>query len=268
MCLVLLAFRACAVADVLLVGNRDEDYLRPSAPPAPLSRTPWLFGGQDLQAQGTWLAVNAQGMVAALTNRYRPPQANDAELRSRGEIIPRLLAHTSPDAAAQWLTGLDARLYRPFALLFGNAQQFFCYDPHPQTLNAPVLQALAPGCYALANTHLNDRSWPKVAQGLVTLEQALRLDAPQALQAIKAYMRSTQPQGPESTPPPGFTHDPRTTPLIRGQRYGTVSSAIISLGGQLGNRFYFADKPDLDNALQHHAAPQDPYQPLNAWPKG
>ncbi len=53
----------------MLAANRDEFLGRPRPPPAVLVDRPRIAGGRDLLAGGTWMAVAADGRVAAVTNR-------------------------------------------------------------------------------------------------------------------------------------------------------------------------------------------------------
>ena len=72
---------------VLLAGIRDELTDRPWQPPAPhWPDHPDLFGGRDLQAGGTWLAVapSSRRVTCVLngTGKLAPPETR----RSRGEL--------------------------------------------------------------------------------------------------------------------------------------------------------------------------------------
>lgn len=68
---------------LVVAANRDEFYGRPSQPPQVLN--PGVLGPRDLQGGGTWLAVNEQGLFAAVTNRRAP--AKTADSRSRGLLV-------------------------------------------------------------------------------------------------------------------------------------------------------------------------------------
>ena len=57
MCLVAFAWKAHPRWRLVLAGNRDEFHARPAAPLARWDDEPFLIGGRDLEAGGTWLAV-------------------------------------------------------------------------------------------------------------------------------------------------------------------------------------------------------------------
>ncbi len=67
MCLITFSWQPGSRFPLRLAGNRDEFHARPTAPLGHWGDKP-LLGGRDLEAGGTWLAANRQGMVAALTN--------------------------------------------------------------------------------------------------------------------------------------------------------------------------------------------------------
>ena len=109
MCILVLALDAQEDFPVLLIFNRDEEFAR---------RTTGLQCGADgvvcctdEQAGGTWMAIGADGAVAALTNVRCLPPAHAAELQSRGALVRRVVAG---DAAA-----VDSAAYANYNLLHG-----------------------------------------------------------------------------------------------------------------------------------------------------
>src|SRR5438874_459865 len=97
MCLLIVLSRAHPDGPLVVAANRDELYARPARPMTVLAEAPRVVGGRDLAAGGTWLAVNAHGLVAGLTN-LPSPAGRDPARRSRGELPLALARH--PDAAA------------------------------------------------------------------------------------------------------------------------------------------------------------------------
>lgn len=92
MCTVIVSVDPALDVPVLLVGVRDEFSGRPWLPPArSWPDRPDLVGGRDLQAGGTWLAVNTLNpAVACVLNGVGRPAPERGRL-SRGEL-PLLLA--------------------------------------------------------------------------------------------------------------------------------------------------------------------------------
>ena len=101
MCTLALYFQTFPGYPVVVAANRDEYLNRPSAPPCALQRVPWIFGGKDLQAGGTWLGVNQYGLLAGLLNRHTP-EPNDPARRSRGLLsLDALQTSSAAEAAAR-----------------------------------------------------------------------------------------------------------------------------------------------------------------------
>jgi transport and Golgi organization protein 2 len=102
----------------LLAMNRDESVARPLALPPQVF---WLRSGLRAaypheSSGGTWVAVNEAGVALALLNRYlegtQPPKK-----RSRGELIPWLVASTSMGAVRRSLRSLSCDGMLPFRLV-------------------------------------------------------------------------------------------------------------------------------------------------------
>jgi len=105
---------------VLLAANRDERIARPWDPPgAWWPDRPGVVGGRDRTADGTWMAINRSGVVAAVLNR--PGTLGPATgKRSRGELPLMALEHPSAAEAADALTRLDAGLWRGFNMVLAD----------------------------------------------------------------------------------------------------------------------------------------------------
>ena len=99
--------RPDAAWPLLLAANRDELRGRPSrAPGRHWPDRPHVRGGLDLEAGGTWLGVNDDGVVAAVLNR-RGTLGPQPGKRSRGELVLEALDHAEAYHAAEVLRGLD-----------------------------------------------------------------------------------------------------------------------------------------------------------------
>ena len=274
MCLILLAYKTHPDADLVLGGNRDEFRSRPSAPPAVIFRDPVIHGGRDLDAGGTWLGRNAHGMVAALTNR-RPGPGDPADApRSRGEIVLELLRRRSPEEAAAWIGALDPGQYRPFNVLFGSAGGCFSHGSD----HGPHLRRLEPGLHVLSNSTLNDDSWPKVALSRRFLEQSLPLDGETFLLAMQAFLCGADLPAPSLPGSPqesqgqssggdgwdaALTWEPQGAlgeVFVETPDYGTVSASILTMGGKLGARYYFAEAEAMRRARKGWARETLPAQ--------
>ena len=99
MCLLAIQYRLVPEAPILVAANREEFYDRKSQPPSIQSGKPRILSGTDLQAGGTWLGVNQNGLFVGATNRMKmsPPVAP----RSRGVLCRELLRASSAQNAME-----------------------------------------------------------------------------------------------------------------------------------------------------------------------
>lgn len=74
---------------------------------------------KDRQAGGTWVGVNAKGVVLCLLNRYDGHYRLDCP--SRGELIPAGLKQGAEASVCRWLNELDPAPYNPFSLVMISA---------------------------------------------------------------------------------------------------------------------------------------------------
>ncbi|MCB9728704.1 MAG: NRDE family protein [Deltaproteobacteria bacterium] len=140
MCTVLLAWRVWPGADLLVAANRDERLDRLAAPPA-ASRAgdvP-IFCPRDLEAGGTWIGVNARGVVVALTNRFGTPA--DRTRRSRGELVLLALGAASADEAAGLLQALDPGDFNGFHCLVADREAAAVVRPDGPRMRRDALGA-------------------------------------------------------------------------------------------------------------------------------
>ena len=163
MCLIGLALDAHPRFSLVIAANRDEFFDRPAAPLdwwRTSASTPWLLGGRDLSAGGTWMALSEHGRIGMLTN-VREPSRQRTNAPSRGALV------------TDWLEGREtsAHGHNPFNLIGGDlpsGRWWWCSDRQAVT-------PLTPGVHALSNAAMNE-PWPKVQRLSTALEHALRGD--------------------------------------------------------------------------------------------
>ena len=63
-CTLAIYFKTFERYPVVIAADRDEYIARPAIAPAILNENPQVVGGKDLVAGGTWLGINANGIVA------------------------------------------------------------------------------------------------------------------------------------------------------------------------------------------------------------
>ena len=116
MCWIAVLLRVNPHFPLIVAANREESRTRPAQAPFRWGGSPTVWAGRDELAGGTWLGVNAAGLVAAVTNR--PADSRDATLRSRGLLCLDTLRCDSPGAARSFFGDeLSRRRYNPFNLL-------------------------------------------------------------------------------------------------------------------------------------------------------
>ena len=118
MCWIAVLFRVNPHYPLIVAANREESRARPSRAPFRWPGSPALWAGRDELAGGTWLGVNASGLLAAVTNRPLADASPDPTLRSRGLLCLDTLRCDSPASVRSYLVEeLAARRYNPFNLL-------------------------------------------------------------------------------------------------------------------------------------------------------
>jgi len=248
MCTILLAWRTVPGAPIVLAANRDELLDRPSLPPRILSDQPLIAGGQDLVAGGTWLAVRADGAVAAVTNRRS--EFRDPERRSRGELPLALLQTRGDDDAHAFLQHIQAHDYNPFNAMYVSAQHAWVAEAHGDAMR---LHTLEPGLHVLTVYDLDDRSRRKVEWLCERFALVARDTTPNDPAALLAAMEDILRDHGE----PG--RDGVDAVCVHLDRYGTVSSSslIVADDGAITYR-HAPGKPDV--------TPHEDYSALLAQP--
>jgi uncharacterized protein with NRDE domain len=209
MCLVAFAVAASSRYPLVIAANRDERHERPTLPAGWWRDRPAVFGGRDLRALGTWLAVERGGRIGAVTN-VREPQPATAP-RSRGALVADYLGgdRSAADFAAALARQADD--YAAFSLLlFEHGEMLYASNRAPT-------RALAPGMHALSNAPLG-AEWPKERSAREGLERSLEDRDP-----VAALLGLLADRGTASTPEERY----RSAHFIEGPVYGTRCSTVI-----------------------------------------
>jgi uncharacterized protein with NRDE domain len=211
MCLIALFFRVVEDSPLVVGANREEAYARGGEPPHLLDGPCRAVAGTDPLAGGTWLGINAQGLVVAVTNRRKsevPPWP-----RSRGLLARELLGCAAAVAAAeQAARELGRNVYAGCNVV--------CADPSAAVVvlfgDWLRVRPLPPGIHVLTNHDINDGSDRRLGYALRWLRGRTYRNAEQCVEALKELC--------------GQTGDGGTPPIcLRGPERGTVSSSILAL---------------------------------------
>lgn len=164
MCSIILAIGA---EGVFAAANRDEMTNRPWEPPA--EYWPGICGGRDSLAGGTWLALNRNGVMAAVLNRegtLGPAPGKE----SRGRLPLRALQYAGAGEAAEAIGALDAGAYRAFNLVLADAGAAFFI--RGLGVGHPDIVPLAPGVHMVTAGEPDDVSRPRIARHLQHFQAA------------------------------------------------------------------------------------------------
>lgn len=224
MCLIAWNWQPDSNTPLLLLGNRDEFYARPTQTLHWWEDTP-ILAGKDLQAGGTWLGVGPNGRLAALTNHRQP--ATDNDLRpSRGELTTRFLE--GEWSAHDYLSALAAVAgqYNPFNLLVWDGHTLLGLESrHGRIVQPP------PGIGAVSNADF-DTPWPKLQRlkaGLLHQCQSGQTTANDLLPLLQDRTLAADKDLPET----GVALDLErllSAPFIASTHYGTRASSIVRIG--------------------------------------
>ena len=160
-CLLLIVHRVIDGCGLLVVANREESPRRPSSPVKRRESpggTPWL-GGIDRQAGGTWLGLNAHGLVVAVTNRSidTPPERP----RSRGLLCRDLLDCRSVDEGTErCLDALAADVYDGMNIAVMSGETGIVIE----AAGEPRLAAIEPGFTCLTNGLPDEPGDPRIVR--------------------------------------------------------------------------------------------------------
>jgi uncharacterized protein with NRDE domain len=226
MCLILIALDSHPDFGLIVAANRDEFYDRPSAAAGFWADAPWILGGRDLKAGGTWLGVDRRGRFAAVTN-FRQGEREPAAPRSRGHLVSDYLTSGFDPRAHLERVQRDASLYNGFNLIAGDRRELFYFSNREGRA-----RALGPGVYGLSN-HLLDTPWPKVTSGKSALS-ALRISDPSELIPNLFALLSDRSQAADHLlPQTGVREDWErllSSAFIASSDYGTRSSTVLLVG--------------------------------------
>jgi len=228
-CVIALAWNAHPRWRLVLAGNRDEFYARPSAA---LAKWPDanIIAGRDLEAGGTWLGVTAQGRCSVVTNVRNPRDAQTG--LSRGLLVTDYLAHSDDAATHAARLQSAAAGYRPFNLLIFDADRAFHIGNRP----LPVIHALSDGIHGLSNAEL-DTPWPKTRRLCARMGEWIdanrgATDA-EDFTALFTALADEEIAADAELPDTGIVLERErwlSAAFICGESYGTRASTVVAIG--------------------------------------
>ncbi len=222
MCLITFAYKAHPKYKFILAANRDEFYARPTTQVNWWNDHASIIGGRDLQALGTWMAMNKNGRFAAVTN-YRDIQNINPEAHSRGDLpVNFLLNNQSPQEYAQEVFETGSK-YNGFNLLVMDDEL-----AHVSNYDSNV-NLLSEGIYGLSNALL-DTPWPKVSRSKKAFEATISSDF--SLEDLIRIMQDDELAPDNDLPETGLDYEREkalSAMCIRTPDYGTCCSTAITI---------------------------------------
>ncbi len=243
----ILLHRVVAGCPVAVGANRDEYLSRPAAgptrfPPREPGR-PAVVAPQDLEAGGTWMGLNTEGLFVGLTNRATA--GPKADRRSRGLLVRDALERRSASEVASEMTRELAGKYNPFHLVYSDGREAFVtclWDERAET------KRLEPGIHVVCNRGEDDPA--DKAGGIRRVLEGLDLDRSfERIFADLADLLGAHDHSP----------NPLANPCVHTPDYGTRSSAILASGGDVRG-FWFAEGPPCVSKFESVAHLLDPVQ--------
>jgi hypothetical protein len=226
MCSVVILNRPGHDWPILIAANRDERHDRPWLPPGRhWPDRPEIVAGLDVLAGGSWLGINATGIVAAVLNREGAlgPQAGK---RSRGELVLDALDHVDATDAAVALRALDPHAYRPFNLIIADNRDAFLLC-HRGAGDEISVEPLPEGVTMVTAMERDDPHSPRIRLHRPRFEAASVPEPAAGDWTEWEDLLASRDQEPGSGP--GGAMFIEGGPAGDAGRFGTVSSSLIAL---------------------------------------
>ncbi|GAA6183259.1 NRDE family protein [Aliiglaciecola sp. NS0011-25] len=223
MCILFIAVEQHPEYPLIIAANRDEFHQRPTVQSDFWQDHPSLLAGRDLEAGGTWMGMNKNGRLCALTN-VRDPQKILNNAISRGHLVSEFLINQ--DSQQDYLAKLrdSKQQYNGYNLMFGEWNDLSVYNNHTDNVSK-----LGPGVYGLSNADLNS-PWPKINQGVTKLrehcQQAVSLDTDKLFEILLDQTQAKDEMLPKTGVPIDWERK-LSSIFIQSQDYGTRSSTLL-----------------------------------------
>lgn len=224
MCLLTFAYKSHPKYDLILAGNRDEFYKRPTRNAQFWTKEnyPDILAGKDLEAGGTWLGVRNDGRWATLTN-HRNPSVQKENPPTRGELVLNYLKLKT--SATHYLKTISpaAEKYNGFNLLLWDRQGLYHFSNKTKRVSK-----LRSGVYGLSNALL-DTPWPKVTQAKQKMSKIVESETIHK-ERIFDLLTDQQQAPDEDLPLTGIPKEAEravSSIFIKTKNYGSRCSTIL-----------------------------------------
>lgn len=212
MCTLILASHALPDSSLFLASNRDERLDRPAQGPLLWPGDPAFVAPRDEEEGGTWLGVNAYGVLVAITNRFGAQR--DGARRSRGALVVDALHGRDAADAAAIARDFGPEVHNPFHLVVADTTSAYAVWSDGESVRRQTLDA---------GVHIvTERSFGAAPNGRAEFlaSRITQLEADGALDAaaLAALLAVHRPNDIDAT-----------TVLLPQQNYGTRSSTLLDV---------------------------------------
>jgi uncharacterized protein with NRDE domain len=235
MCLIFLSIKDHPTYKLVIAANRDEFYQRKTAPASFWEDHPNIVGGRDLEASGTWMAMNKSGKISMVTN-YRDLQNINPKAPSRGHLVSDYLLNGSHPN--EYLKSIEAngKAYNGFNLVVGSGDELHYYSNYKGEV-----EEIRPGLHGLSN-HLLNTPWPKVIQGKEKMKKLLLskdLDQKKLFDLLYDDRQAPDEKLPDTGV--GLERERMLSSMfIKSPNYGTRCSTVVMIDH--GNDVLFSER--------------------------
>ncbi len=209
MCLIVVALGAAPRFPLIVAANRDEQHARPTASAAWWREPPHVLGGRDLEAGGTWLALDRSGRFAAVTNIREPNRP--AASRSRGSLVVDFFADRASAEDYSARAERDGAAFGPFNLFLYDGRELMFAS------NRAARARLETGLHSFSNAPAGIE-WPKTAGARAGVERLLSHEAP-----IESLFDLLAERDDSASAEERY----RRTHFVVGPVYGTRCSTVV-----------------------------------------
>ena len=226
MCLIVFSWQPDSQYPLILAANRDEFYRRPTQAADFWNDSPDVFGGRDLEAGGSWMAINKNGRFAAVTNYREVP--SPAGLYSRGALVSDFVTGSQP--ASDYLHALQQQSdkWSGFNLLIMDSTGLYYFSNRTKDHR---IFPLPHGIYGLSN-HLLDTPWPKLLRVRNSFTQALKESVPPDSKRLVELMHDSYQPPEEQLPDTGVSKGVEkllSSCFIASEDYGTRNTSVLMI---------------------------------------
>ncbi len=229
MCTVIVSNNPGHAWPLLIAANRDERLDRPwQAPGRHWPDHPQVVGGRDELGGGSWLAVNDEGVAAAVLNRVGSLGPAPGK-RSRGDLPLVGLDFDTAEEAVAAIAALDAGSLRSFNMLVADRHKAF-YLCGLGYGHAEVT-ALEPGMHMIATAGPDDMKIPRIARHLPRFKAAATPEPPDWRSWIALLSDRSLPAGSELNIPPRSGFGTSNSSLLGVPADATAPSSWLFAAG-------------------------------------